>query len=104
MRYGHLLTTIFALMDLEGFEPSTSSVRLKRAPNCATGPYSIQISSSKILTVWGGNVKHLNGFSDSDCFALCGGVRNPCQKRQGQAASRAKIVGVILRSTLTHPL
>ena len=25
-------------MDLEGFEPSTSSVRLKRAPNCATGP------------------------------------------------------------------
>ena len=26
------------MMDLEGFEPSTSSVRLKRAPNCATGP------------------------------------------------------------------
>jgi hypothetical protein len=26
------------LVDLEGFEPSTSSVRLKRAPNCATGP------------------------------------------------------------------
>jgi hypothetical protein len=25
-------------VDLEGFEPSTSSVRLKRAPNCATGP------------------------------------------------------------------
>ncbi len=25
-------------MDLEGFEPSTSSVRLRRAPNCATGP------------------------------------------------------------------
>ena len=34
----------FFYMDLEGFEPSTSSVRLKRAPNCATGPYSIQIS------------------------------------------------------------
>ena len=26
-------------MDLEGVEPSTSSVRLKRAPNCATGPF-----------------------------------------------------------------
>ncbi len=25
-------------VDLEGFEPSTSSVRLRRAPNCATGP------------------------------------------------------------------
>ena len=36
-------------MDLEGFEPSTSSVRLKRAPNCATGPYSIQISRLNIL-------------------------------------------------------
>ena len=27
-------------VDLEGFEPSASSVRLKRAPNCATGPLS----------------------------------------------------------------
>ncbi len=27
-------------MDLRGFEPLTSSVRLKRAPNCATGPIS----------------------------------------------------------------
>ena len=35
VRYGHPLNR----MDLEGFEPSTSSVRLKRAPNCATGPY-----------------------------------------------------------------
>ena len=25
-------------VDLEGFEPSTFSVRLRRAPNCATGP------------------------------------------------------------------
>ena len=25
-------------VDLGGFEPPTSSVRLKRAPNCATGP------------------------------------------------------------------
>ena len=39
----------FSRMDLEGFEPSTSSVRLKRAPNCATGPYSIQISRLNIL-------------------------------------------------------
>ena len=35
----------------EGFEPSTSSVRLKRAPNCATGPSSIQISRLIILPV-----------------------------------------------------
>lgn len=28
-------------MDLGGFEPPASSVRLKRAPNCATGPCSI---------------------------------------------------------------
>ncbi len=25
-------------VDLAGFEPATSSVRLKRAPSCATGP------------------------------------------------------------------
>ena len=47
VRYGALLIE----MDLEGFEPSTSSVRLKRAPNCATGPYSIQISRMNILIV-----------------------------------------------------
>jgi hypothetical protein len=27
-------------VDLRGFEPLTSSVRLRRAPNCATGPFS----------------------------------------------------------------
>ena len=27
-------------VDLRGFEPLTSSVRLKRAPSCATGPFS----------------------------------------------------------------
>ena len=27
------------LVDLEGFEPSTSSMPWKRAPNCATGPF-----------------------------------------------------------------
>ena len=27
------------LVDLAGFEPATSSVRLMRAPNCATGPF-----------------------------------------------------------------
>src|SRR5579885_1919897 len=27
------------LVDLEGFEPSTSSMPWKRAPNCATGPW-----------------------------------------------------------------
>ena len=33
------ITTI--LVDLAGFEPATSSVRLKRAPNCATGPRQV---------------------------------------------------------------
>jgi hypothetical protein len=27
------------LVDLVGFEPTTSSMPWKRAPNCATGPY-----------------------------------------------------------------
>ena len=27
------------LVDLKGFEPSTSRMRTERAPNCATGPY-----------------------------------------------------------------
>jgi hypothetical protein len=27
------------LVDLDGFEPSTSSMPWKRAPNCATGPH-----------------------------------------------------------------
>ena len=29
------------LVDLEGFEPSTSSMPWRRAPNCATGPHSL---------------------------------------------------------------
>ena len=29
------------MVDLEGFEPSTSSMPWRRAPNCATGPRSI---------------------------------------------------------------
>jgi hypothetical protein len=28
-----------SLVDLDGFEPSTSSMPWKRAPNCATGPF-----------------------------------------------------------------
>ena len=34
LRYGPILP----IVDLAGFEPATSSVRLMRAPNCATGP------------------------------------------------------------------
>ena len=30
------------LVDLDGFEPSTSSMPWKRAPNCATGPSLLQ--------------------------------------------------------------
>ena len=40
LRYGPRFSWGFSLrqVDLEGFEPSTSSVRLRHAPNCATGP------------------------------------------------------------------
>ena len=31
-------SSIVNLVDLRGFEPLTSSVRLRRAPSCATGP------------------------------------------------------------------
>ena len=30
-----------SLVDLDGFEPSTSSMPWKRAPNCATGPHEV---------------------------------------------------------------
>src|SRR5579875_47624 len=33
------------LVDLVGFEPTTSSMPWKRAPNCATGPYGICIAN-----------------------------------------------------------
>ena len=33
------VVTFSGMVDLEGFEPSTSSMPWKRAPNCATGPY-----------------------------------------------------------------
>jgi hypothetical protein len=36
-------TIAAAFVDLEGFEPSASSVRLKRAPNCATGPLASRV-------------------------------------------------------------
>ena len=34
------LSTVHCLVDLRGFEPLTFSVRLRRAPNCATGPFT----------------------------------------------------------------
>ena len=34
-------------VDLAGFEPATSSVRLKRAPNCATGPRAGEMNSTR---------------------------------------------------------
>ena len=37
------------LVDLEGLEPSTSSMPWKRAPSCATGPLGIA-EASAILT------------------------------------------------------
>ena len=37
LRYGPRMV-VKVTVDLEGFEPSTFSVRLRRAPNCATGP------------------------------------------------------------------
>ena len=41
------------MVDLGGLEPPTSSVRLMRAPNCATGPYK----GKRILLEGGGGVK-----------------------------------------------
>ena len=41
LRYGPMLPCYNSgrpSVDLRGFEPLTSSVRLRRAPNCATGP------------------------------------------------------------------
>ena len=38
LRYGPGLSVFTEQVDLRGFEPLTSSVRLRRAPNCATGP------------------------------------------------------------------
>lgn len=40
MCLGQVFTRPKILMDLKGFEPLTSSVRLRRAPNCATGPFA----------------------------------------------------------------
>ncbi len=36
------------LVDLDGFEPSTSSMPWKRAPNCATGPSLRQTGKARI--------------------------------------------------------
>jgi hypothetical protein len=36
---GHVCNVTFILVDPEGFEPSTFSMPLRRAPNCAMGPY-----------------------------------------------------------------
>jgi hypothetical protein len=36
------------LVDLDGFEPSTSSMPWKRAPNCATGPSLRQTGKPRI--------------------------------------------------------
>jgi hypothetical protein len=33
------------MVDLDGFEPSTSSMPWKRAPNCATGPLTRQFNT-----------------------------------------------------------
>ena len=42
------MPTAVELVDLEGFEPSTSSMPLRRAPNCATGPPIGTIPSLKL--------------------------------------------------------
>ena len=36
------------MVDLDGFEPSTSSMPWKRAPNCATGPFLRQTGKPRI--------------------------------------------------------
>ena len=55
-------------VDLEGFEPSTSSVRLRRAPNCATGPFFRVIG---ILPLSWGTVKISQGSAGSPPWGIC---------------------------------
>ena len=40
----NLLSGVSGCVDPEGFEPSTFSMPLRRAPNCAMGPYSIVLA------------------------------------------------------------
>ncbi len=40
MYLGQFFTRPEVFMDLKGFEPLTSSMPLRRAPNCATGPFA----------------------------------------------------------------
>ena len=54
----HLKQKVYNLtVDLEGVEPSTSSVRLKRAPNCATGPCPSRYQGLIFYLINGGLVK-----------------------------------------------
>jgi hypothetical protein len=39
------------VVDLDGFEPSTSSMPWKRAPNCATGPISADLIYFNTISV-----------------------------------------------------
>jgi hypothetical protein len=59
-------------VDLRGFEPLASSVRLRRAPNCATGP----TSSLRILSDAEGNVKN------SIVAKFLYNIDNPLSKRE----------------------
>ncbi len=43
-------------MDLDGFEPSTSSMPWKRAPNCATGPRQGELRPENITAAVLGRV------------------------------------------------
>ena len=51
-----MTSIVCKLVDLDGFEPSTSSMPWKRAPNCATGPrrrdYVPENSTSRLVVRW----------------------------------------------------
>ena len=46
-RLDELIAPVYPLVDPEGFEPSTFSMPLRRAPNCAMGPhYLVTVNTS----------------------------------------------------------
>ena len=71
------------LVDLEGFEPSTSSMPWKRAPNCATGPRaSFNIARAGASDGAGSQHEPRN----AGCSAPAGGT---CRGRQLSLATRS---------------
>lgn len=78
------------LVDLKGFEPLTSSMPWRRAPNCATGPLGLYLV---ILT--SNNQIRLRPAASSEKFQLSGspavtGVTFSCQNAKQQSKTPSK--------------